>query len=390
MFRRIVSRLSFSPALVGQLSFYAKRLRKEQVTRRLGLVFTALALVVQSLVVFQAPEPANAASANDMVYGGLGLGSNRSLSNFLNPYDRNSANLQDIMNSFGITREEINRAAYGSFKTSSYYSWGRHARTIDAGSMKVTDSNGTHVTTVYGRPMSTLYKSSNKTIYGYIGHSASIGWFAIMQDCGNLVTTHIPPPKVPPAPGKLTFSKSALNVSQGNIDASKQVAHANDRITYTLTAKNTGGSPVSTVFEDNLGDILEYSTLVDNGGGIFNKDTKALTWPEVSIAASKTESRSYAVKLNASIPATPVGKSDQTSYDCVMDNVFGNGVMVPVSCAPPKVVEEIVRELPETGPTENVIFGGIVLAIVSYFYFRSKQMNKEVRLIRRDLNAGTI
>lgn len=55
MFRKIVSQLSFSPALVGQLSFYAKRLRKEQATRRLGLVFVAMALVVQSLVVFQAP-----------------------------------------------------------------------------------------------------------------------------------------------------------------------------------------------------------------------------------------------------------------------------------------------------------------------------------------------
>ena len=55
MFRRIFSNLSFSPALVGQLGFYAKRLRREEATRRLGLVFTALALVVQSLAVFSPP-----------------------------------------------------------------------------------------------------------------------------------------------------------------------------------------------------------------------------------------------------------------------------------------------------------------------------------------------
>jgi len=107
MFKKIVSQLSFSPALVGQLAFYARRLRKEEATRRLGLIFVALALVVQSLVVFQAPEPANASNPGDMIPGGLGLGSARSFNNFLGPYDRNERHLQDIYNYFGITRDEI-------------------------------------------------------------------------------------------------------------------------------------------------------------------------------------------------------------------------------------------------------------------------------------------
>ena len=68
MFRKLVSNLSFSPALVGQLGFYAKRLRKEETTRRLGLIFTALALIVQSFTMLQASEPASAADATDMVY----------------------------------------------------------------------------------------------------------------------------------------------------------------------------------------------------------------------------------------------------------------------------------------------------------------------------------
>ena len=56
MFRKLVSNLSLSPAIVGQLSFYAKRLRKEEATRRLGLIFTALALVVQSFTLLAPPE----------------------------------------------------------------------------------------------------------------------------------------------------------------------------------------------------------------------------------------------------------------------------------------------------------------------------------------------
>ena len=52
MFRKLVSNIAFSPALVSQLGFYAKRLRKEETTRRIGLIFTVLALVVQSFEVF--------------------------------------------------------------------------------------------------------------------------------------------------------------------------------------------------------------------------------------------------------------------------------------------------------------------------------------------------
>ena len=71
MFRKLVSNLAFSPALVGQLGFYAKRLRKEESVRRLGLIFIAFALVVQFFAVFQAPEPATAADATDMVYNSV-------------------------------------------------------------------------------------------------------------------------------------------------------------------------------------------------------------------------------------------------------------------------------------------------------------------------------
>src|SRR5690606_4480456 len=140
MFKKIVSQLSFSPALVGQLGFYAKRLRKEQATRRLGLVFVALALVVQSLVVFQAPEPANASSNNDMVIGGLGTGSNRSLDKFLAPYDRNERHLKDIMSYFGITRAEITATSFQQITVGTKKSYGYENR---AGSkaISITDSS---------------------------------------------------------------------------------------------------------------------------------------------------------------------------------------------------------------------------------------------------------
>ncbi len=519
MFRKIVSQLSFSPALVGQLSFYAKRLRKEQTTRRLGLVFVALALVVQSLVVFQAPEPANASNGNDFIQGGLGLGSNRSLNNFLGPYDRNERHLQDIFNYFGITRAEITSTSFGQFTVGDKKSYGYENR---AGStaINITDGNFQPVTTIYGRPLTVWGNSPNDKAWAYIGHSSKIGWFAILQACGNLVTdvyptapTPPPPPAkveasksainttqnvdatkkaakandkvtytvsvknsggtattvdmkdnlvdvlsfskltntgggiyndnlktltwpgvpLPPGatvskqytvqlnpslvttrtdckmanmfldkvvtvpvgcttpPAKIVVSKTAKNISQGNVDATTVTAKENDRITFTLTVENTGGTTKEFTFEDSLSDVLEYAKLTDNGGGTFDETKKILSWPAVSLKPGAKEVRTFAVQILSTIPATPQGTSDPSSYDCKIENTFIDAyVVIPVTCAPPKVVEEIVTELPQTGPAENMLFAGIVFGIVVFFYYRSKQLGTEVRLIRRDINGGTI
>jgi hypothetical protein len=421
MFRKIVSNLSFSPALVGQLGFYARRLKKEETTRRLGLVFVALALVVQSLTVFQPPESANAANSTDFVAGGLGLGSNRSLNNFLAPYDTNATNLRDIMNSVGITRAEIASAQFGKFRTPGKISWGRNPISYASGSVVVNNSAGNAIGSIYGRDITVLNGDTN--IYGWIGYSARIGWFAIMQVCGNLVTDYVPGPIVPPPPVKpptpppppvkpptpppvtppvikkpanIIVSKTATNASQGSVPASTIAAKENDRINYTVHFENTGEVEKVVKIEDLLDDILEYSTLVDKGGGTFTESTKTLSWPDVTLKGGEKQARSFTVQILATIPSTPVGLSSPESFNCVMDNAFTtggapvSGIKVPVTCAPPKVIEAIATELPRTGPRENMLFAAIVLAVVTYFFFRSKQLGKEVRLIRRDLNAGTI
>jgi hypothetical protein len=184
------------------------------------------------------------------------------------------------------------------------------------------------------------------------------------------------------------MSKTATNISQGNVDASTITAKAGDQITYTLTAKNKGGADVTLTFRDDLTDTLEYATLLNNGGGTFNSAKQELAWPEISIKGGTTQSRTFTVKLKSTIPATPVGVSDPTSFDCKMINVFGNQTKIIVDCPVPKIIEQ--TQLPHTGPTENMIFAGVVLAVVTYFYARTRQVNKEVRLIRRNLNTGTI
>lgn len=527
MFKKIVSQLSFSPALVGQLGFYARRLRKEQFTRRLGLVFLALALVVQSLAVFQAPEPTNAASSADMVYGGLGY----KFDAFLGPYDRNEKYLKDIYNNFGITREEILATKLSSYTVSAKYINHGFMNRADARSYAIVNSDNVQVTTVYARPQNIVWKNGTK-IDAFIGHSANAGWFAIMNYCGNLITEKylslVPPPAKPapepekPAPlpanivgakqainvtqgqaeaskvvakanDKITYTisvkntggtagaatlsddlskvltysklidsgggtidsstqvlswpgvtleagdsvsksytvqmnnslvttqadckmtntfmtntvivpvgcttppanivtgKSAVNISQGNVDATTVVAQAKDRLTFTLTAKNSGGTAKDFSFEDTVDDTLEYAKIIDTGGGTLSHDNLILSWPTVTLNPGATEIRSFQVQLLDEIPATPQGVSDPSSYNCLIENMFyESSVSVKVNCPAPKVIEAVVPELPHTGPRENMLFAGIALAIVVYFYLRSKQLGTEIRLIRRDVNGGTL
>ncbi|TAL14365.1 DUF11 domain-containing protein [Patescibacteria group bacterium] len=424
MFRKIVSNLSFSPALVGQLGFYAKRLRKEETTRRAGLIFVALALVVQCLAVFQPPEAANASGATDFVSGGLGLGANRSINNFLNPYDTNATHLQDIMNYMGISRQEIASAQYGSFIVGNKISWGREARFSYAQGerqVNITNASGQVVLPIYAKPMK-LNNSANLRIYAWIGHSSRVGWFALMQACGNLVTDIIPPPPPPPVkyctyngailadsadckgcPGNVNIwykdatcipnivkSKTAVNNTQGGVDATTVTANGGDKITYTVTVQNTGLLATSVELQEPLKDVLEYANVTDAGGGTLDPTTKTLSWPTIQLAPGVKEARTFSVTVIDPVPATAQGVSDPTSYDCTMINVFGNAVTIKVTCPTPKVVEQVVTQLPHTGPTENLIFAGVVLAVVTYFYARARQVGKEVRLIRRDLNSGTI
>jgi len=476
MFRKIVSHLSFSPALVGQLSFYAKRLRKEEATRKLGLIFVALALVVQSLAVFAPPTSANAADANDLVYGGI-RPADGGISIFLRNYDGNVNGLRDIMTYFGVTRDEIAGSQHGEFTNTSeihsLYSV-NHRQQGEAGEQALNTTNTSTNTnmTFFTRP---LYRSDNRVtvFWGFKGYSAELaaktgnGTFYLMDICGNMLVHSIPaPPKpkctvagktdlyaddsncfvnctfpgkttipstspqcfanctitgktslaatdsnckitpcpypglsglakdsklcVPPTPANLVYSKTAQNASQGNVDATTVVAKAGDQIRFTLTAKNAGGTDSTQTISDDLTDTLQYATLTDAAGGTFDDKTQTLSWPNVTIAKGDSISRTILVQLKDPIPATPTGLSDETSYDCMISNIFGNRVDIKVDCPAPKVVEQTVTQLPHTGPTENILFSGIVLAIVAFFYLRSRQLGKEVHLIRRDLNAGAI
>jgi hypothetical protein len=537
MFRKIVSNLAFSPALVGQLGFYAKRLRKEEATRRVGLIFTALALVVQGFAVFTPPESANAANGNNIIYAGF-----KDKAELLAIFDRNKdsaghQDLQQIYKHFGITRQDI---ANGSMQSVNSRDQGNKIQSIGrstADFQRTPHSIPGTSTTVYSSLLS-KWDSTSWSIPHGSDYSAIVGkravdgkWFAILAGCGNVAyITMPPPPPPPPAPPasactslaitpmtrtKFTFTakatvsngatissyayaikdskgqtvhtktqastsqsdalsyeftkdgsytasvtvntsvgaktgaacqkaltvtpeprcvinpdypanspeckpceddktiwykdkdchsayketKTVKNVSQLIADANNTTVRPGDRLEYRVSVKNVGSTSGQYTIEDNFADVLEYADMIDTGGGqLLTREGGApvervnfIIWPAVTIKPGETITKIISVQVKSTIPATAQSLGNPESYNCRMVNDFANNhTVTTLDCPTPKVVEQVVDQLPHTGATENVLFAGGVLSVVVYFYARSRQVKKEVRLIRRDLNAGTI
>ncbi len=189
-------------------------------------------------------------------------------------------------------------------------------------------------------------------------------------------------------------SKSVKNLTQNVDDANNTTAKPGDRLQYQLYVENTGHLATTINLEENLSDVLEYADLGDFGdqnNAIINATAQTLTWKNVTLAPGQKITKTIPVTVKATIPNTPRSASNPESFDCQMGNVFGGtSVVVKVQCPDQKIVESTVEQLPETGTGANVFFGVALLMVVTYFYMRSRQMNKELWLIRKEFNTGTI
>src|SRR3989344_6245441 len=126
MFKRLLSNLPYNPSLIGQVSFYAKRLRKESSIRRLGFGFIAAAMLVQVFAFISPPQPTLARSGNDLIDGGFG-----SQAQAVGVCQGNVGNFQDIAGYFNISCDNIAAASTVTIRSNDFggqlFSMGRIA-----------------------------------------------------------------------------------------------------------------------------------------------------------------------------------------------------------------------------------------------------------------------
>lgn len=187
MFRKLLSNLPFNPSLINQVSFYAKRLKRESVVRRSGLVFMVLAMLVQVFAVISPPQPTLARSGNDIIPGGVT--SKAEIVNWCNT----NLEIKTIFQHFGVSCSNLEAGTEGSVNSrdhgSQLYSLGRLPYG-KAGETPVVIGNQTF----YMRYLWAWDTSASSTYKALKGTRADGTPFYVLYDCGNLVMIGLPPP----------------------------------------------------------------------------------------------------------------------------------------------------------------------------------------------------
>jgi len=229
-------------------------------------------------------------------------------------------------------------------------------------------------------------------------HSTEVTTVKSNQICYTVTVTAPKPPPSPvpvvptpptPTPGtpNVVASKVVSNLTSNVLNVTSTTANAGDTLKYTLTDKNTGTATASNyLVDENIGDILAYSTLTDTGGATNQNDQ--LSWPLVNIPAGGQVTETFQVKVMDPIPATPTTANDPRLYDLKLDNIYGNAVEVTLPAPPAKEVETVTQQLPQTGAGTSSLIVFVVVAGMVYFYFRNRQLVHELKMLRVDNVVG--
>lgn len=181
----------------------------------------------------------------------------------------------------------------------------------------------------------------------------------------------------------------ASNSSQGFIDTSSTIAKNSDRISYTLSANNNGTTSLDYNFMIDVSDIAEYSSITTLGGGYMteNNGSKILSWPTTKLETDSTQTRTFSIITSDS---TPLTASSGQSFDCQLNTNYGNDLKFDIECPQIKKVELLIKILPYINQTVQILSISFVLFISIALYLSAKQHDDEIKIVKEDINNGTL
>ncbi len=157
---------------------------------------------------------------------------------------------------------------------------------------------------------------------------------------------------------------------------------------YTLSVKNNSDTNIDVIPAINLEDILEYTRILDYGGGDYDYDTRNLSWSKSTLTPQENLEKTFIVQALPSIPSTARGEYVTASYDCRVSASFGNTLSIPTDCPPAKQIEQIINNLPQlSGKVAGAVSVGF-LALALYLYGRARQFLTELYIIRHNHLGG--
>ncbi len=261
MINRLLRNLPFNPSLIDQVSFYGKRLRKENSLRRIGFGFIAVAMVVQMFGFISPTEASNQCSSNDVIRCGF-----KTRDEAVQKCNSNTYGFGSILTYYGISCATLGSAATKTVGATDQgdqlYSMGRNAYQKRGEYPVAIPSAGNF----YLRHLSSWGNTSYKML---VLQTTDNKPFMVMYDCGNIV---ILGGYTPPAVKEPSSSLKLIKVSEPT-----GVVKPGDTIKYTLAFTNTGGTAAFFSVNDVLPDTMEYISS-EYGNWIFERNGQTLKW----------------------------------------------------------------------------------------------------------------
>ena len=268
MFRKIISNLPFHPGLIHQLTFYARRLHQEEAVRRIGAIFTVLALGVQLLMIFSPAQTSLATGTNDIVYGATTKQQIESaLTSGQDAYGR--TDIRQIYDNYGITLRDIQAASPTTVRSRerSYITTGRGDSPGVDTPIQIPGSG----TTIYERSLNVWDIKNYENYYPAItGTATGEGllkgrqFWILLKGCGNI--TFEP---VPRNPG---FEMVKTQVGGGTYKVG-------DVFTYKIEFRNPGNAPtLNPTITDTLANDFEFVEQTSSMPNYFGQNGQTLTW----------------------------------------------------------------------------------------------------------------
>lgn len=404
MFDKILTNLAFDPSYLPSLKNFQRKESRQRTVRGVGLFFVVLAMLVQVFAFVSAPQSQAAASANDLLPGGV-----KTKNELVKDCKANKHQVKVIYGWYGVSCADISKGSVISLRSTAYNGKLRSVGHLQQGFPDEIPA-GVAGSTLWWRYLHD-WDSGKYSTYTAVKVRADSGKiFFILFGCGNFVSIGQPqpfkPPKKPklckynnqlPADSKLckpctasanvtdafnclTFSKAAANVTEKIADASNTTAKAGDVLKYTLKVTNTGKATARDfVIQEDLNDVLDYAVPANLSGGSISSGG-ILSWAAVTIEPMQSVQKIFTVQVKNPVPTTAPAKDDPEAFNSIMTNIYGNTINIKVQ--QPIVVTAVktiatTTALPNTGPGASIVIFAVIAILAGYFYLRSRLLLKE-------------
>ncbi len=187
MYKKLIANLPFNPSLIGQVSFYARRVHQEEKIRRIGIFFVVLSLFVQIFAVIAQPEPSLARSNNDIIPGGFSTKAEA-----LSHCRDNNYDFQTTLEYFDVSCNDLESASKQSIRSTDY-----DEKLMSLGRLPYGKEGERSVRidgkTYYQRYLWSWDSWAYSTYDALVGERSDGTPFMVLYNCGNITVVEVEP-----------------------------------------------------------------------------------------------------------------------------------------------------------------------------------------------------